>query len=81
MFRRRSEGRLAEIKFLGYLSDLVGKRKEKVELGSPVPLRELLPDVFPQENIIVLVDEKPGDLDTPVTPESTVVLMPMLSGG
>jgi len=72
---------LAEIRFFGYLSALVGRRTEKVELTKPVPLRELLPASFPRENIIILVDEHPADLDTPIRPESSVALMPMLSGG
>ncbi len=72
---------MAEIKFFGFLSELAGKRAERIELTKPVALRELLPASFPHENVIILVDEKPGDLDTLVTPESTVSLMPMLSGG
>lgn len=72
---------MAEIRFLGYLSALVGRRTEEVELTKPVPLRELLPPSFPNENIIILVDEHPADLDTPIRPQSSVTLMPMLSGG
>jgi len=69
------------MKFLGYLTDLVGTRKKEVFIESPKPLREILPPSFPEKNLIVLIDGKPGDLDTLISPDQTVILMPILSGG
>ncbi|MBM4339787.1 MAG: MoaD/ThiS family protein [Deltaproteobacteria bacterium] len=75
------EVKLAELKFFGYLSDIVGKRKIEVNLEKPIPLRDLLPPLFPETNIIILINEKAGSLDSLIKNEDTVALMPILSGG
>jgi len=73
--------KLAELKFFGYLSDIVGSRGKEVNLEKPIPLREMLPSPFPETNIIILINEKVGGLDSLVQDEDSVVLMPILSGG
>ncbi len=72
---------MAELKFFGYLADLSGCRKKVITLEKAIPLRELLPPRFPEGNVIVLINEKPGNLDHPIQDEDTVLLMPVLSGG
>ena len=72
---------MAEIKFFGYLADIVGARTEEVRLEKPVPLRELLPSAFPEGNIIILIDEKAGNLGSLIKDEDSIVIMPILSGG
>jgi molybdopterin converting factor small subunit len=72
---------LAELKFFGYLSDLVGSRKKEVNLEKPVPLREMLPPRFPETNIIILINQQVGHLDSLIRNEDEVSLMPILSGG
>jgi molybdopterin converting factor small subunit len=72
---------LAELKFLGYLSKVVGTREEKLVLDKPTPLRKVLPPSFPEKDIIVLIDNKVGDLDSLIRNENSVILMPILSGG
>jgi len=72
---------LAELKFFGYLSDIVGHRKIDVNLEKPLRLREMLPSSFPETNIIILINEKAGSLDSLIKNEDFVVLMPVLSGG
>jgi len=72
---------LAELKFFGYLSDIVGHRKIEVNLEKPVLLREMLPSQFPETNMIILINEKVGSLDSMIENENSVLLMPMLSGG
>ena len=72
---------MAEIKFFGYLADLAGTREKEVNLENPVPLREMLPSFFPEKNIIILINEKVGGLDSLIQDEDSVVLMPILSGG
>jgi len=72
---------LADLKFFGYLSDLVGHRKIELSLEKPTPLREMLPSSFPETNIIILINEKAGSLDSLIKNEDSVVLMPILSGG
>jgi molybdopterin converting factor small subunit len=72
---------LAELKFFGYLSDLMGTRVKEVRLERPVTLRELVPPAFPETNIIVLINQKAGNLDSKVEDQDSVVLMPVLSGG
>ncbi|RPJ11971.1 MAG: MoaD/ThiS family protein [Deltaproteobacteria bacterium] len=72
---------MAEIRFFGYLSELVGTRIKELRLEKPVTLRELVPPTFPETNIIILINQKVGDLDSEITDRDSVVLMPVLSGG
>ena len=73
--------KLAELKFFGYLADLVGTRGKEVNLEKPIPLREMLTSPFPEMNIIILINEKVGSLDSSIKNGDSVVLMPILSGG
>jgi len=72
---------LAELKFFGYLADIVGTRAKEMSLEKPVALREILPSPFPEESIIILINQKVGNLDSLIKDEDSVVLMPILSGG
>ncbi len=72
---------MAELKFFGYLSDLAGTRIKELKLECPVKLRELVPPAFPETNIIILINQKVGSLDSKVEDRDSVVLMPVLSGG
>ena len=72
---------MAELKFLGYLADIAGARAKDINLGKPVALRELLPASFPEKNIIILINQKAGSLDSLIRNEDRVALMPVLSGG
>jgi molybdopterin converting factor small subunit len=72
---------LAELKFFGFLSDLVGTRIKELRLEHPVTLRELVPSALPETNIIILINQKVGSLDSEIKDEDSVVLMPVLSGG
>ncbi len=72
---------MAEIRFFGYLSDLVGTRVKELTLEGPVILRELVPPTFPDTNIIILINAKAGSLDSEITDKDSVVFMPVLSGG
>ena len=72
---------MAELKFLGYLADKAGKRSQEVLLEKPQRLRDLLPSPFPEQNIVILINQKVGNLDSMIQDEDRVVLMPMISGG
>lgn len=72
---------MAEVKFFGYLSDLAGTRVKELSLSHPVKLRELVPPAFPETNIIILINEKVGSLDSEIKDKDSVVVMPILSGG
>jgi molybdopterin converting factor small subunit len=72
---------LAELKFFGYLADIVGARAKEMSLEKPVALREILPPSFPETNIIILINQKVGHLDSLIRNEDCVALMPILSGG
>jgi molybdopterin converting factor small subunit len=72
---------LAELRFFGYLSNLAGTRIKEMSLERPVTLRELLPLSFSEMNIIILINQKVGHLDSLIKNEDSVVLMPILSGG
>jgi molybdopterin converting factor small subunit len=72
---------VAELKFLGYLSEVVGAKEKNLVLDKPVSLRKILPPSFPEKNVIILINEKVGDLDSVIDNEHSVVFMPVLSGG
>ena len=72
---------MAELKFLGYLADKAGKRSQEVLLERPQRLRDLLPSPFPEEDIVIIINQKVGNLDSMIQDEDRVVLMPMISGG
>jgi molybdopterin converting factor small subunit len=72
---------MAELKFLGYLADKAGKRSQEVLLERPQRLRDLLPSPFPEQDIVILINQKVGSLDSMIQDEDRVVLMPMISGG
>lgn len=72
---------MAELKFFGYLSDLAGTRIKELSLERPVTLRELVPPSFPETHIIILINQKVGNLDSEITDKDSVVFMPILSGG
>ena len=72
---------MAELKFLGYLADKAGKRSQEVLLERPQRLRDLLPSPFPEQDIVILINQKVGNLDSMIQDEDRVVLMPMISGG
>jgi molybdopterin converting factor small subunit len=72
---------MAELKFLGYLADKVGKRSQEVFLEKPKRLRDLLSLPFPEQDIIILINQKVGNLDSMIENEDRIVLMPMISGG
>jgi len=72
---------LAELKFLGYLAEVVGARTKNLVLDKPTPLRKILPSSFPEENVIVLIDKKVGSLDSFIEDGNSIVIMPVLSGG
>jgi molybdopterin converting factor small subunit len=72
---------LAELKFLGYLAEIAGAREKILVLDKPMLLRKVLPSSFPEKNVIILIDKRVGNLDSVIENESSVILMPMLSGG
>jgi molybdopterin converting factor small subunit len=72
---------LAALKFLGHLAEIAGTREKILVLDKPMPLRRILPPSFPEENIIILIDKRVGNLDSVIENESSVIIMPMLSGG
>ena len=72
---------MAQLKFLGYLAEVAGGRTREVTLKEPTRLREMLPQLFPEENIIILIDDKVGTLESVIQNGSSIVFMPILSGG
>ncbi len=72
---------MAELRFLGYLADKAGNRSQEVLLERPRRLRDLLPSPFPEQDIVILINQKVGNLDSMIQNEDRVVLMPMISGG
>ncbi len=72
---------MAELTFLGYLTDIAGTRGKKVVVDKPTPLRKMLPSSFPEKDVIILIDTKVGNLDSLIENENSVIIMPVISGG
>ena len=72
---------MAEVKFLGYLAEVVGAQTKYLVLDKPTPLRKILPSSFPKENVIILIDKKVGNFDSLIENGNSIVIMPMVSGG
>lgn len=72
---------MAELRFLGFLADIAGKRTRHLDLENPKRLRELLPAEFPKTNVIVLVNEKACSFDSVIHNDDIVAIMPVISGG
>ena len=72
---------MAELRFFGYLTDLAGTRAKEVTLEKPTKLRDIVPLPFPESDMVILINQQAGSLDSMVSDEDSVVIMPMLSGG
>ena len=72
---------MAELRFFGYLSDLAGTRVKEVRLDRSEVLRRLVPSSFSEANMIILINQRAGTLDSEVTDKDSVTFMPILSGG
>ena len=72
---------MAELKFLGYLAEIYGKKRTEISLQNPRKLREILGAEFPEDRSIVLINRRVGNFDSIVCNGDTVVIMPMISGG
>lgn len=55
---------MAKFKFLGYLEDNTSVREKEVVLEKPMPLREIIHLPFPEDRVIVLIDDKVGNFDS-----------------
>lgn len=70
------------VKFLGWIASLAGKREMEVTVETPVQLKEILPfSLQGKDNIIVIVNQKPATEDTEVKDTDQVTVMPVISGG
>ncbi|MCK5552480.1 MAG: MoaD/ThiS family protein [Deltaproteobacteria bacterium] len=72
---------MAELKFLGYLAGIYGKKRAEIPLENPRKLREILGVEFPEDRSIVLINRRVGNFDSIVRDGDEVVIMPMISGG
>jgi molybdopterin converting factor small subunit len=72
---------MARFRFLGSMAELAGTRQKEIALEKPTRLGELFPMPFPAERTIILVNERPADLDDLIRDEDEVLFMQVLSGG
>ena len=76
-----SWGSMAELKFLGYLAEIYGKKRAEICLEKPKKLRDILGVAFPEDRSIVLINRRVGNFDSLIRNGDKVVIMPMISGG
>ena len=72
-----------KIRLIGYLSQKLGYRERMLELKKGKKLKDVLElpkDVDPT-NLIILINGKPGNLETEIKDDDHVVVMPMTGGG
>jgi len=73
---------MIRIKAIGYIAEVIGARELTIESDRLVKIRELisLPKKL-ESRLIVLINGKPGTLDSLVKSGDRVTLMPTISGG
>jgi len=73
---------MVRIKYIGYLADLVGKRNEEIQVKSPVKIKNILKlKNVDMEELVVLVNGRAGNLDTIVSGDDEISILPVISGG
>ncbi|MFW6111583.1 MAG: MoaD/ThiS family protein [Candidatus Bipolaricaulota bacterium] len=73
---------MVSFKILGSASEAVGETELEIEVNEDKPIREILPgEPLKDELYIVLVNGESADLDTPVSGDAKVVILPWTSGG
>ncbi len=72
---------MAELKFLGYLAEIIGKKRVKISLENPKKLRDILRVSLPEDRSIVLINQRVANFDSLIRNGDKVVIMPMISGG
>ncbi len=75
---------MVRIRLLGWIADKEGYREKEISLdGRKAKIRELVPSVEIElpERIVVLVNHKGATLDTEVSDDDYVAVMPVVGGG
>lgn len=73
---------MAEVKILGGVAEKVGARRLEEELEKPVSLEELLDtDELDLGHYILLLNGQPAEIDSKVSDDDRVVIMPRIGGG
>ena len=72
---------MATLKFVGFIAELLKTNEMYVELENPVKLSSLLPETLQEDRTIVLINQDGASLDSFVTNEDKVLILPVISGG
>ena len=75
---------MVKIRLLGWIADREGYREKEISLGGKkAKIRELVPsvEIEPPDRIVVLVNHKGASLDTEVSDDDYVAVMPVVGGG
>lgn len=73
---------MVKFQILGSATEEIGDRELEVNAEKPTSIRELLGNPsLNEDRYIVVVNGKASDLDTEVTGDCKVVIMPKISGG
>jgi sulfur carrier protein ThiS len=73
---------MVTIRLVGYLKQMGGFKEKDFHIENPTTVRDLVsfPD-YPDERIIVLINEKGATLDTMLDNSDQVKILPIASGG
>lgn len=73
---------MVKFKILGPATEIIGTREFEVKQEKPTKIRSIIKvDDLKEDRYIILVDGKSKNLDTQVSGEDRVVIMPKISGG
>ncbi|UCD70713.1 MAG: MoaD/ThiS family protein [Syntrophobacterales bacterium] len=72
---------MTELKFLGYLAEIYGRKRAEIFVENPRKLRDILEVEFPEDRSIVLINQRVGNFDSIIRDGDKVIIMPMISGG
>jgi hypothetical protein len=72
---------MALLKFFGHFVQIFGEKEKKILLEKPVALREILWHDIQENEAVVLINGKWGNLNSIVRDEDRIYLLPILLGG
>lgn len=72
---------MAKVEFIGHLSNRIGYRSICLKLSKPTQIKKAMEFPVAEEDVIIMVDGKIGNLESYINDLSSVIVMPAMSGG
>ena len=77
----RNLGKMAKIRFIGYIAERIGVPAMNISLKQPMKLEDMLEVELSKDRCVVLINHNRGSLDSLIKNGDKVMIMPVVSGG